>query len=381
MLIGLLSTGDELIHGDTLNTNVHALAQTLSASGLPLGLQVTCSDKETELLESLTFLANKHDTIILLGGLGPTSDDRTRFALAHFLGIPLTSFKEAVEHVTTALKRTRPLNAGDQQQTLFPVDSVLLPNPYGTAMGCYFVWQGKRFILLPGPPKECLPMFEQFVLPMLEQEGQRSRKIILRWRLFGLPESQMANQLDTALKDVECQTGYRLDLPYVEFKLRCYPEQVAKIESIIMPILEPLMIATVAEKASTRFARALADWKVPVVIEDEVTGGLLQTLIQQPSNHEFLRFSPFPEHAPTRFQIHLKGLTDYWQQTVETQTSLEIYINDSQKGMEDSPICESHQLAYRNEKVLYYAAEWLSYRLYQRLNQRLSACISPKTAS
>lgn len=114
------------------------------------------------------------------------------------------------------------------QQCLFPANARLFPNPYGTAMGCSYSWKGKVFILLPGPPRECLPMFNQDVLPLLLQTSRHSNKQILRWRVFGLAESEIAQILEEALEGLDCQTGYRLETPYLEFKVRCKRELIEK---------------------------------------------------------------------------------------------------------------------------------------------------------
>lgn len=99
MTIAILSTGDEIIHGDTLNTNAHYIAHALCSEGLPLGLQVACSDKENEIIDSLNFLTEHHDILILIGGLGPTKDDITRFALAKFTKEPLIQHADALDHI------------------------------------------------------------------------------------------------------------------------------------------------------------------------------------------------------------------------------------------------------------------------------------------
>ena len=121
MTVALLATGDEIIHGDTLNTNSFHLAQILSSEGLSLGLQLVCSDKESEINDCLHFLATQHDLIIITGGLGPTSDDRTRFALAHFLNTDLSNSQLLLEHIKNRLKLSPDkLNPGNKQQALFP---------------------------------------------------------------------------------------------------------------------------------------------------------------------------------------------------------------------------------------------------------------------
>lgn len=365
MTIALLATGDEIIHGDTLNTNSYHLAQILSSEGLPLGLQLACSDKEEEIYQSIRFLAAEHDIIILIGGLGPTSDDRTRFALERFLQTQFVAFPEALNHIQKRLHNANlELNLANRQQALFPEGAGLLPNPNGTAMGCYYQSNDKIFVLLPGPPRECLPMFNQYALPRL-QALKHSDKQIFKWRLFGVAESQIAQQLDEALAGIECKTGYRLETPYVEFKVRCKPQMATQIKHLLEPIIRPHLITTTNLKASEQLALLISSLKQPITIHDEVTGGLLQTLIQQPTNYQWLKFNSPSQNDSLYF--HLQGLNEYWTEQVSMgKTSLSIcYSGMDGKGEGQ----ELHELPYRSSLVIYFAAEWLSFRLIHLINQ------------
>lgn len=362
MTIAILATGDEIVHGDTLNTNAHDIAHALCSEGLPLGLQVACSDKEKEIIDSLNFLAERHDILISIGGLGPTKDDITRFALAQFTKEPLIQHEEALNHIENKANTAKiSLNQGNLQQSLFPANARLLPNPYGTAMGCSYLWKGKTFILLPGPPRECLPMFNHYVLPLLLQT-RHSNKQILKWRIFGLAESEIAQTLEEALEGIDCQTGYRLETPYLEFKVRCKKELVEKIQSIIDPIVEPHIISPVEAKASDQLKDLLLRINEPVTIIDEVTGGLLQSILVKPENYHLLHFHNLSKN---RLYFHLSGLEDYWSQLPSEGTTKLIihYSNQLQEGR------ETHQIPYRSPMVVYYAAEWLSFRLFHLINQ------------
>lgn len=363
MSIAILATGDEIIHGDTLNTNSHYIAHALSSEGLSLGLQMAASDKENEIHDCLEFLVKKHDVIITIGGLGPTSDDRTRFALQRFIKAQLVEFPEALEHIQKRLSLySKTLNSGNRQQALFPSGATLLANPHGTAMGCAYQWQSKLFILLPGPPRECLPMFNDYVLPLLQQR-QHSDKLIFRWRLFGVAEGLISEQLDKTLADLDCQTGYRLETPYVEFKVRCKESLAATIKERVEAVVAPYIIASTEQKASERLRERILQLKAPISIVDEVTGGLLQTLIQQPDNYHLLHFNNCHENIALRF--HLRGLKEYWNQeaiTGSSQLSIE-YQNGSNQGT------EVHDIAHRSALVVHLAAEWLSFRLFHLINQ------------
>jgi len=362
MTLAILATGDEIIHGDTLNTNGHDIAHALCSEGLPLGLQLACSDKESEIINCLQFLAQMHDIIIIIGGLGPTTDDLTRFALAKFIGEPLVQHPDALEHVTQRLQAAKVvINQGNLQQCLFPERAQLLPNPHGSAVGCYYQWNNTTFILLPGPPRECLPMFHHYVLPRL-QKTEHSKKQILKWRIFGLAESEIAQTLEEALNDVDCQTGYRLETPYIEFKVRCSIELADKVKAIVDPVLAPHIIATTEKKASDSLRDLIIHLNEPITIIDEVTGGLLQTILLKPGLQQLLNFHG---QNKTKMLFHVRGLEEYWsQQPSKGFTQLSIHYNNQEK--EGS---ETHLIPYRTSLVVDLAAEWLSFRLVHLINQ------------
>lgn len=362
MTIAILATGDEIVHGDTLNTNSHDLAHVLCSEGLSLGLQMTCSDKESDIVSCLNFLAANHDIIIVIGGLGPTTDDLTRFALAKFTGDTLIQHDDALTHIKNRLHTTQVLiNEGNLQQCLFPAQAKLLPNPNGTAVGCYHQWNNITLILLPGPPRECLPMFNNYVLPVLQQK-EHSKKQILKWRIFGVAESEIAQTLEDALADIECQTGYRLETPYIEFKVRCTGDKADKIKELINPIVSPHTIAPVDKKASDILRDLIIHNNEPLTIIDEATGGLLQTLLIKPGVHHLINFH---NTRDTNLYFHLRGLEEYWlEQPSKGTTQLTIqYSNENQEGG------ETHQIPYRSPLVVFYAAEWLSFRLFHLINQ------------
>jgi nicotinamide-nucleotide amidase len=368
MTIALLATGDELVHGDTLNTNSHYIAHMLSSEGLSLGLHLSCSDKEKDIIRCLDFLAQQHEIMILIGGLGPTSDDRTRFALAQFTDSTLKQNKEALNYIKKRFQHTQiPLNQGNLQQCLFPKSAHLLPNPNGSAMGYYYYWQNKTFILLPGPPRECLPMFKHYVFPLL-QKTTHSQKQILKWRVFGLPESTLAQMLEDALEGIECQTGYRWEAPYIEFKVRCKKEVMDRIKNIIDPILEPHSISSFDKKASDTLRECIIQHNTPITIIDEATGGLLQTsLLKKPELHQIVNFNGRKKHD---LYFHITGLEEYWQQKPKDTVQLTIfYSNGQQEGT------ENHVIPYRISSILEYATEWLSFRLLHLIN-KLHECIT-----
>ena len=362
MTIAILATGDEIVHGDTLNTNGHDIAHILSSEGLPLGFHLACSDRKADIVSCLQFATLQHDIVILIGGLGPTTDDLTRFALAQFIGEPLVQNPEALTHIQNLLQAASvPINQGNLQQCLFPANTTILPNPHGSAVGCVTTWNYKTFFLLPGPPRECLPMFNHYVLPLLSK-SERSQKKILKWRIFGLAESEIGQTLEDALANIDCQTGYRLEAPYIEFKVRCTRDLVDRVSAIVDPILAPHIIATTDKKASDNLRDLIINMNEPITIIDEATGGVLYSLLIKPGVAHLIQSHNMKK---TKLYFHLSGLDEYWsQQPVKGTTQVVIhYSNQNQEGG------ETHQIPYRSPLVVCYAAEWLSFRLIQLINQ------------
>lgn len=362
MTIALLATGDEIVHGDTLNTNSHYIAQTLSSEGLSLGIHMSCSDKIKDILSCITYLSHHHDIIIIIGGLGPTTDDLTRFAVAEFTNTPLIENKDAKQHIAKRIHRLESeLSLGNLQQCLIPAQALLLPNHFGTALGYKFIAKNITFILLPGPPKECLPMFQQFALPILQKTFHSSKRI-LKWRIFGLAESEIAQKLEDALQSIDCQTGYRWESPYIEFKVRCTPDKIATISTIIDPLLKPHIICPIDKKASQVLIDHLKRLNQPIFIKDSATAGLLQSTLTTPQLKNLLYFD---ETSHQNVQFIISGLKEFWDQAPALGLiELKITCNYHEKEIQ-----ETHLVPFRSMSVLVYAVELLSFRIFHLINQ------------
>lgn len=366
MTIGLLATGDELTHGDTLNTSTQVIAKQLSSEGFSMGMHVVCGDKEQELVDALTFLGKKHQVIIITGGLGPTSDDRTRFAWARYLDKPLIEYADAMLHIETRLTRAKLLmNDGNRQQALFPVGASLFPNPNGTAMGCVYRQNEHLFILLPGPPTECMPMFQAYALPYLQKALTSTQKEILTWRLFGVAEGQIAEVLEHALEPIDCQLGYCLETPYLMFKVRCDKSFANKVRTAAEPLVAPYMIAPPEQTASAQLSAFLDAKKPHITVFDEVTGGVLQSLLHRPKNHAYLLFKE-KDNDEAMCYFHASGLEAYWEGASDEGSSdvvLTYRLGEQEEGE------ERYTLPRIGAWTVHTAAEWLSFRIFHLINQ------------
>lgn len=367
MTIGLLATGDELTHGDTLNTSTQVIARALSSEGMSMGMHVVCGDKEHELVDALKFLGSKHQVVVITGGLGPTSDDRTRFALARYLNQALVEFQDALSHVEARLTSAKlVMNDGNRQQALFPEGATLFPNAYGTAMGCAFRQGEQLFILLPGPPNECMPMFQYYALPILKKLIHASQKEILTWRLFDVAEGQVAEVLEHALAEVPCQLGYCLERPYLMFKVRCNTGDEARVRDIVQPLIARNLLASTSleQTASAQLSALLKKLKCDVTIVDEATGGILQSLLQKPCHYSYLSFQT-KEGEASKYYFYASGLDAYWQ-GVSGAGSSDVVLKYRLGELKGE---ERYTLSRIGAWTTHTAAEWLCDRIFDLINQ------------
>ena len=169
--IALLATGDEISHGDILNTNSQEIAQRLFNQGMQIGTHITTPDQISEIETAIHFLLKDHRGLIITGGLGPTSDDLTRYALSNATQRKLIFDEQTWDTITTRLKRFGydKFPESNRQQALFPEGATIIPNPNGTAAGCFLKLNNQYIFMLPGPPVECLPMVDHVVVQTLIQ--------------------------------------------------------------------------------------------------------------------------------------------------------------------------------------------------------------------
>lgn len=191
----ILSVGDELAIGQTLDTNSRWLSTELFARGVAVREHATVADDVDALRTAIERLAAGYDLLVITGGLGPTADDLTRVALAAAMGETLVEDAAALAEIETWFAgRGRDMPVANRVQALRPVSAVCLANPHGTAPGLSARIGSCDVLCLPGPPREMTPMFEADVAPRLRVDASR----IVRTRVlatFGRGESDIAQDL------------------------------------------------------------------------------------------------------------------------------------------------------------------------------------------
>ena len=194
----IVSTGTELLLGETLNTSAHFLTGKLSALGIEVDYHTTVGDSPERLEQVLRQAIGRTDLLVTTGGLGPTVDDLTKELVAKVLGIEMELDPSSLEYIKQFFgRRKAPMPLNNEKQAYFPKGSKILPNPIGTASGAIIEKNGKTVIILPGPPFEMTPMFDNYVWPVMQQniepDVERMNERVLK--VFGMGESAIEEVL------------------------------------------------------------------------------------------------------------------------------------------------------------------------------------------
>ena len=194
-IVELLAVGTELLLGKTANTDAQMLSQELSALGLNVYYHSVVGDNPERLRRAVELAMSRADVLITTGGLGPTCDDLTKRVVAEAFGKELVYHSECARAIRDYFAVSgRVMTDNNLQQAWLPEGCTILENRWGTAPGCAFQSGENYVVMLPGPPRECLPMFREEAAPWLARlrEGViRSRTL----RVFGWGESQVESLL------------------------------------------------------------------------------------------------------------------------------------------------------------------------------------------
>lgn len=365
--VALLATGNEIVSGDVLNTNGPAIAKMLFDHCIEIGSHLTVIDDQAIIEQAMRFLLIDHAALITIGGLGPTSDDRTRFALSEVIGQPLVFHQPSWEAVCVRLSSLGyQIPEANRQQALFPHRAEVLPNPNGTAAGCKAIWNNKSIYMLPGPPSECLPMFHSIIIADLLEQGFKQPLVRQAWLLQGIGEGALANELDPVIDTSVCYVGYRASYPYLELKLEarsyeCLSQHIEKV----LPFISGYIISEQRQTASEQLAAYLQQAKQDLWIHDAATGGLLQAKLLTPAISHKLHFNVPPTHTNNRrIIVKLAGLTEYWQQIQAETTTLNLNIKAGTKALQNE-----FPIRYGKRDIRVYAVELACWEILKFLQQ------------
>ena len=284
----IVSVGNEVLNGKTVDTNAAYVGRQLIAAGLPVVSSYTAADLVDSILRALRLAAEDADVVIVTGGLGPTDDDVTRQAFAKLLGTELELKVELLAHVEEFFQR-RALRMPDKNkiQACIPKGAEAIPNNWGTAPGITVEKDGRLFFSLPGVPREMEHMLQDSVLPRLKGLLKDQAVAVRRLKCFGAGESMVAEMIGNAMdRDrnplVNCTVGggvITLEVVAIADS-QGKADEMADLEvADLRRILGDLVYGTDDDTLAQVVGRQLAASGSTVAVAESCTGGLLGKLI------------------------------------------------------------------------------------------------------
>lgn len=285
MVVELISVGTELLLGHKVNTNAAFLAEQFAQLGLSMYYQTVVGDNAERLYELVETAYKRSDVVILVGGLGPTKDDLTKETVARFLNRELVEDEHSRKVIEDSFKNmsVAEIPENNWKQALVPVGSVVVENKNGTAPGLIIEDGDKTVILLPGPKRELMPMFENDIAPYLRQK-QPDVIYSAIVKLCGISESKAEEKIHDL---IDAQTNPTIaayaNNGEVHFRVTAHAEDEKSAKKLVKPIIKIMrsrfgnLIYTMEESVTLEQAilAMLRDRELTLTTAESLTGGMV----------------------------------------------------------------------------------------------------------
>ena len=282
MVVEIVCVGTELLLGDIVNTNAQYIASKTAELGFSSYFQTVVGDNMDRIKNAFEVAFSRADMVITTGGLGPTNDDITKEAAAEFFGKEMVfdekSWKNIEEIFST---RGIEITESNRKQAYFPKGSKILYNENGTAPGCIIEDEGRTMIILPGPPREMVPLFEREAYPYLK--GFSDFVIFSKsLRICGIGESSAAEMVKELLGGENPTVAPYAKEGEVVFRItsRAHDEQTAKdmirpVEDRIRAVLGDNIYGEGDTSLENEVGKILIDRGLKIAVAESCTGGIV----------------------------------------------------------------------------------------------------------
>jgi nicotinamide-nucleotide amidase len=285
----IITIGDELLIGQTVDTNSAWIGSEMSKIGFDITKKISIHDKREDILDLLGEIAGKVDVALITGGLGPTSDDITKPTLCEFFGTTLELNPEVLEMVVRMMSsRNYPLTELNKKQAEVPKSCQVIKNAAGTAPGMWFEKDNTIFVSMPGVPMEMEYLMTSYVLPKLKTIFNNNTIIHKNLMLYGIPESLLAERLTNFESNLpkELKLAYLPSAGVIKLRLTGSGSNNRYIENLInekvgelYSIIPQYIFAEDEETMEITIGKLLISKNKTIATAESCTGGNISTLI------------------------------------------------------------------------------------------------------
>jgi len=286
----LITIGDEILSGNTVDTNSNFIAAELKAIGIKVIQILTISDEIETIKETLKSAFETGDLVITTGGLGPTRDDKTKKALAEFFDDEIALDEPTFEHLRKYMEKRGRIEIleRNREQAFVPKKSTVFQNHYGTAPCMMMEQQGKLSFSLPGVPYEVKPLIRDQIVPYLKERFSLNHIVSRIVSVVGIPESILADTIEgwelalpahITLSYLPVGTRVKLRLTATGAVEELLGMQLEQEIQKLFPIIGDHIIATSEDKIEKILAELLDEKSMTISTAESCTGGELAKML------------------------------------------------------------------------------------------------------
>ena len=275
----IVTIGDELLIGQTIDTNSAWMGFQMSQLGFDVEKKMSIHDRREDILGMLNETMGRYDVVLMTGGLGPTSDDITKPTLCEFFNTKLVLDNEVLEMVKAMVSKSGiAMTDNNTGQAMVPESCEVLQNKVGTAPGMWFEKGNTVFVSMPGVPFEMKYLMTEYVLPRLK-ERFRSQSIIHKTLItYGIAESLLSVKLtdfEASLPD-NIKLAYLPDSGIIKLRLTCVGSNRSEVERDVEAAFKRLG-ETIEEYVISREDETLEQMVAKLLIQKEETIGTTES--------------------------------------------------------------------------------------------------------
>ncbi len=295
----IVSVGNEILSGQTVDTNAAYLSAELLTIGVPVASSYAIRDEIDAIVRGLSLASADADVVLVTGGLGPTDDDLTRQAMAKFLGVELELHNELLEKIQKFFAaRGRQMAETNKIQAYIPAGAKALAN-IGTAPGIMAESEGKLFFALPGVPMEMKRMFEESVRPEIERFAGGQAVVVKKLKCFGAGESTIAELLGSMMQRgrnplINCTVSsgiITLHIIATSEDNEKAKQMAEKDEKLLQNMLGELIYGVSEKSLAEVVGEKLTRQGKTIAVAESCTGGLLAKLLTDiPGSSKYFTF-------------------------------------------------------------------------------------------
>ena len=295
----VISIGNELLSGQTVDTNAAWLAGKLFGMGIAVAGVWTVPDEQARIVAAIDQASQEGDLILVTGGLGPTDDDLTRQAVAAYLDRPLESRPELLTSISVFFeKRGKKMSPNNRSQACIPAGSAALDNPIGTAPGFWACKDTLSLAVMPGVPSEMKRMFTDQVMPRMARFAEGPIVVSGKLRCFGAGESDITQRLGNLMERgrnplINCTCGSGeiiLHIIATAADKKTAQAMIEKDKRLLRRSLGELVYGQDDQTLAAVVGNLLKARHKTIALAESCTGGLLsEMLTDSPGASDFVR--------------------------------------------------------------------------------------------